>query len=63
VANYAEMAEFDKAIFFYTRASYADKTSNDTFKTDNNNLGNIYCFEKKSMKRINFMKTLKYSRN
>lgn len=64
-ANYAEMAEFDKAIFFYNKSlSYADKTSNDTLKKRiNNNLGNIYCFEKKQYEKgINFYEnSLKYS--
>jgi signal transduction histidine kinase/CheY-like chemotaxis protein len=64
-ANYAEMAEFDKAIFFYNKSlSYADKTSNDTLrKRINNNLGNIYCFEKKQYEKgINFYEnSLKYS--
>jgi hypothetical protein len=30
--NYAEMAEFDKAIFFYNRVSYAQETNNDTLR-------------------------------
>lgn len=64
-ANYAEMAEFDKAIFFYNKSlSYATKTNNDTLKKRiNNNLGNIYCFEKKQYKKgINFYEnSLKYS--
>ncbi|MFV8378091.1 response regulator [Flavobacterium sp. LB3R33] len=64
-ANYAEMAEFDKAIFFYNKSlSYATKTNNDTLKNRiNNNLGNIYCFEKKQYKKgINFYEnSLKYS--
>lgn len=64
-ANYAEIAEFDKAIFFYNKAIlYATKSTNDTLKNKiNNNLGNIYCFEKKQyLKGINYYeKTLKYS--
>ncbi|MFV8269587.1 response regulator [Flavobacterium sp. GT2N3] len=64
-ANYTEMAEFDKAIFFYNKSlSYANKTNNDTLrKRINNNLGNIYCFEKKQYKKgINFYeKSLMYS--
>lgn len=64
-ANYAEMAEFDKAIFFYNKSlSYVDKTNNDTLrKRINNNLGNIYCFEKKQYKKgITFYeKSLMYS--
>lgn len=64
-ANYAEMAEFDKAIFFYDKSlSYADKTNNDTLrKRINNNLGNIYCFEKKQYEKgiKYYEKSLKYS--
>lgn len=64
-ANYTEMAEFDKAIFFYNKSlSYVDKTNNDTLrKRINNNLGNIYCFEKKQYKKgITFYeKSLMYS--
>lgn len=48
-ANYNELADFDKAIFFYKKSLYyANKTSNDSLKCDlYNNLGNMYCFEKK----------------
>ena len=58
-ANYAEMAEFDKAIFFYNKSlTYAQETNNDTLrKKIFNNLGNIYCFEKKQYEKgINFYK-------
>ena len=57
--NYAEMAEFDKAIFFYNKSlSYAQETNNDTLrKKIFNNLGNIYCFEKMQYEKgINFYK-------
>lgn len=48
-ANYNELADFDKAIFFYKKGLYfASKTSNDSLKSNiYNNLGNMYCFEKK----------------
>lgn len=48
-ANYNDLVEFDKAIFYYNKAlSYANLTDNDTIKQRvNNNLGNVYCFEKK----------------
>jgi len=63
--NYAELVEIDKAIFFYKKGlSYADKTQNDTIKTwINNNLGNMYCFEKKQYKKgIKYYKqSLNYS--
>ena len=54
-ANYAELAEFDKAIFFYNKGLfYANRTNNDTLKHHiNNNLGNIYCFEKKTIRKRN----------
>jgi len=57
--NYNELAEFDKAIFFYNKGLfYANKTDDDTLKYRlHNNLGNIYCFEKKQFnKGINYYK-------
>lgn len=47
--NYNELSEFDKAIFFYNKSLfYANKTNNDSIKYSlYNNLGNIYCFERK----------------
>lgn len=47
-ANYNELAEFDKAIFYYNKSLYhAKKINNDSIKHSlYNNLGNIYCFEK-----------------
>ena len=64
-ANYAELAEFDKAIFFYNKGLfYANRTNNDTLKNHiNNNLGNIYCFEKKQYEKgINYYEnSLTYS--
>ena len=49
--NYNELSEFDKAIFFYNKTlSYANETNNDTIRYGiYNNLGNIYCFEKKQL--------------
>jgi signal transduction histidine kinase/ActR/RegA family two-component response regulator len=48
-ANYNELVEVDKAIFFYQKSLiYANKTDNDSIKYNiYNNLGNMYCFEKK----------------
>lgn len=48
-ANFNALAEFDKAIFYYKKAlDQANLTQNDTIKQRvNNNLGNMYCFEKK----------------
>jgi signal transduction histidine kinase/ActR/RegA family two-component response regulator len=63
--NYDELSEIDKAIFFYNKGlSYANKTENDTLKNWlNNNLGNMYFFEKKEYEKgINFYKkSLEYS--
>ena len=58
-ANYNELGEFDKAIFFYKKSLfYAEKANNDSFKNMlYNNLGNTYCFEKKQYKQgIDFYK-------
>ena len=64
-ANYAELAQFDKAIYYYDKAMvYANKINNDTLTNKiNNNLGNIYCFEKKQyLKGIGYYEnTIKYS--
>jgi signal transduction histidine kinase/ActR/RegA family two-component response regulator/Tfp pilus assembly protein PilF len=64
-ANLDEMAEFDRAIFYYNKGlSYANKTNDDSIKNYiNNNLGNVYCFEKKQYKKgINYYKkSLEYS--
>jgi signal transduction histidine kinase/CheY-like chemotaxis protein len=57
--NYNELSEFDKAIFFYNKGLfYANKTDNDSIKYSlHNNLGNIYCFEKKQFdKGISYYK-------
>ncbi|HEX8015578.1 MAG TPA: response regulator [Flavobacterium sp.] len=57
--NYNELSEFDKAIFFYNKSLfYANKTTADSIKYRiYNNLGNIYCFEKKQLdKGIRFYK-------
>ena len=64
-ANFDELSEFDKAISFNNKALfYANKISNDTLKDwINNNLGNIYSFEKKQYDvGINYYKkSLEYS--
>lgn len=64
-ANFDELAEFDKSIYYYKKGlTYANKTNNDVIKNYlNNNLGNVYCFEKKQhQKGINYYeKSLKYS--
>jgi len=58
-ANYNELSEFDKAIFFYKKGLlYVAKTNNDTLKYKlNNNLGNMYSFDKTQYnKGINYYK-------
>ena len=64
-ANLDELSEFDKAIFYYNKGlAHANKTKNNSIKNYlNNNLGNMYCFEKKQYKKgINYYKkSLEYS--
>jgi signal transduction histidine kinase/CheY-like chemotaxis protein len=64
-ANLDELSEFDKAIFYYNKGLfYANKTDNDTIKNwINNNLGNMYCFEKKQYEKgiRHYKKSLEYS--
>ncbi len=64
-ANLEELSEFEKAILYYKKGlSYANKTNNDKIKNwINNNLGNVYCFEKKQYETgINYYKkSLEYS--
>jgi signal transduction histidine kinase/CheY-like chemotaxis protein len=58
-ANFNFLAEFDKAIFYYNKGLlYANKTDNNFVKSKlYNNLGNLYCFEKKQFKKgINYYK-------
>lgn len=51
-ANYEQLSEFDKAILYYKMGlKFANLAKNDTIKNwINDNLGNIYCFEKKDYK-------------
>lgn len=64
-ANLAELSEYDKAIFYYNKGLiHANKTTNNSIKNYlNNNLGNVYCFDKKQYKKgINYYKkSLVYS--
>lgn len=64
-ANLDELSEFDKAIYYYNKGLiYANKTTDNTIKNYlNNNLGNVYCFEKKQYKKgiDYYKKSLKYS--
>lgn len=64
-ANLDELSQFDKAIFYYNKGlTYANKTNDNSIKNYiNNNLGNVYCFEKKQYEKgINYYKkSLEYS--
>ncbi|RZJ68201.1 MAG: response regulator [Flavobacterium sp.] len=63
--NYDELSENDKAIYYYDKGlSYAMKTENDTLKNWlNNNLGNMYFFEKKQYEKgiAYYQTSIKYS--
>ncbi|KFF18512.1 tetratricopeptide repeat-containing sensor histidine kinase [Flavobacterium hydatis] len=58
-ANFDELTEPDKALFYYNKGLiYAEKTNNGDLKNWlYNNLGNIYCFDKKEYEKgISFYK-------
>ncbi|WP_348822237.1 ATP-binding response regulator [Flavobacterium aestuarii] len=65
-ANFNALAEFDKAIFYYKKAlNYANLTQDDTIKQRvNNNLGNMYCFEKKKydIGILHYKKAIEYGK-
>ena len=64
-ANFDQLAECDKAYFYYLKAlAYCNKTNNNILKNwINNNLGNIYCFDKKLYEKgiYHYTKSLQYS--
>lgn len=64
-ANFDQLSEYDKAFFYYHKGlMYADKTNDDELKNWlNNNLGNIYCFDKKEYQKgiYHYKKSLHYS--
>ncbi|TRX07027.1 tetratricopeptide repeat-containing sensor histidine kinase [Flavobacterium gawalongense] len=64
-ANFDELTEFDKAFFYYNKGLiYANKTNNNQLKNWlYNNLGNIYCFDKKQYEKgiVCYKKSLEYS--
>ncbi|MES2241128.1 MAG: ATP-binding protein [Bacteroidota bacterium] len=64
-ANFDQLAEFEKALFYYKKGIiYANKTKNHRLKNwINNNLGNIYCFDKKkyAIGIYYYKKSLQYS--
>ncbi|WP_246282629.1 ATP-binding response regulator [Flavobacterium agri] len=63
--NYDELSENDKAIYYYNKGLfYANKTDNDTLKNWlNNNLGNMYFFEKKHYEKgiAYYQSSIRYS--
>ncbi|MEC5166042.1 two-component system NarL family sensor kinase [Flavobacterium sp. PL11] len=64
-ANFDQLSEIDKAYYYYHKGlSYANQTDDDVMKNWlNNNLGNIYCFDKKQYEKgiYYYKKSLKYS--
>jgi two-component system NarL family sensor kinase len=64
-ANFDEFSETDKAFYYYNKGlTYANRTNNDVLKNNlHNNLGNIYCFDKKQYKKgvYYYKKSLEYS--
>lgn len=64
-ANFDQLAEYEKALFYYKKGIiYANRTNNNHLKNwINNNLGNIYCFDKKEYAKgiYYYKKSLKYS--
>jgi len=65
-ANFDELTEPDKAFFYYKKGLiYANRTNNSRLKNYlNNNLGNIYCFDKKEYTKgiYYYKKSLDYSK-
>ncbi|MFA9187710.1 ATP-binding protein [Flavobacterium sp. FBOR7N2.3] len=64
-ANFDQLAESEKALFYYKKAIiYANKTNNYHLKNwISNNLGNIYCFDKREYSKgiYYYKKSLEYS--
>lgn len=64
-ANFDQLAEYEKALFYYKKGLiYANKTNNNHLKNwINNNLGNIYCFDKKEYSKgiYYYKRSLEYS--
>ena len=65
-ANFDQLSEYEKAFFYYNKGLiYANKTNNDVLKNwIYNNLGNIYCFDKKQYEKgiFYYKKSLAYSK-
>lgn len=51
-SNVDELNQYEKALYYYKKSLvYANRTDNDTLKNKlNNNLANIYCFDKKQFR-------------
>lgn len=64
-ANFDQLTEFEKAFFYYKKGLiYAEKTNNNKLKNwINNNIANIYCFDKKQYDTgiYYYKKSLEYS--
>ena len=64
-ANFDQLSEYDKALNYYQKGLYyANQTDDDVMKNWlNNNLGNIYCFDKKQYTKgiYYYKKSLDYS--
>lgn len=64
--NFDQLSEYEKAFFYYNKGLiYANKTNNDVLKNwIYNNLGNIYCFDKKQYEKgiFYYKKSLAYSK-
>ncbi|MEO7978937.1 ATP-binding protein [Flavobacterium sp.] len=65
-ANFDELYESEKALFYYKKCLiYAEKTENDPLiKQIYNNLGNIYCFDKREYEKgiSYYIRSLHYSK-
>lgn len=64
-ANFDELSEYDKAFYYYKKGLvFAERTNNHQLKNWlHNNLGNIYCFDKKEYEKgiSYYKKSLDYS--
>jgi signal transduction histidine kinase len=64
-ANFDELSEYDKAFYYYKKGLvFAERTNNHQLKNwPYNNLGNIYCFDKKEYEKgiSYYKKSLEYS--
>ncbi len=65
-ANFDDLGEYNRALFYYKKGIiHANKTNNNHLKNWlNNNLGNIYCFDKKDYTKgiHHYLQALEYSK-